>query len=234
MSIGIKLQELRKQHQMTQENLAEQLDVTRQVISKWERDQSVPSTEIIIELSKIFGVSTDYILGVEQNDASDKNLQMMQDAFEEEIINEPVEAVPKGKWIKWIAFALAVITFVGSFSGIQAYGSAGSATTIGLMAGILLIVIACLAIVLKCISRRRRKRNLNFGDHVIFYFTYVLCISAIIWAIFLIVGSIDEVYAYPAWSRWISVVVIIFVSISTLIGYVGVNLVRCFIEKRRG
>ena len=63
-SIGIRIQELRKQHQMTQEDLAERLDVTRQVISKWERDQSVPSTDVVIQLSRIFGVSTDYILGV--------------------------------------------------------------------------------------------------------------------------------------------------------------------------
>ena len=61
----------RKKNGWTQEELAEKLGVTRQSISKWEGAQSVPDLERVLQLSKIFGVSTDYLLkdelGEEQN-----------------------------------------------------------------------------------------------------------------------------------------------------------------------
>ena len=52
----------RKKNGWTQEELAEKLGVTRQSISKWESAQSVPDLERILQLSRIFGVSTDYLL----------------------------------------------------------------------------------------------------------------------------------------------------------------------------
>ena len=62
MTLGTKLQNLRKSKNMSQEALAEMLNVSRQAISKWELDQSLPDTANIIALSKIFSVSTDYLL----------------------------------------------------------------------------------------------------------------------------------------------------------------------------
>ncbi len=53
---------LRKKHNMSQEQLAEKLDVSRQSISKWEGAQSIPDTNKIIQLAQIFGVSIDYLL----------------------------------------------------------------------------------------------------------------------------------------------------------------------------
>lgn len=70
MTFGGKLQLLRKQKGMSQEQLASQLSVSRQAISKWELDSSLPDTDNVIQLSKLFGVSTDYLLKDEiENDA---------------------------------------------------------------------------------------------------------------------------------------------------------------------
>ena len=63
MTLGAKLQNLRKQSAMSQENLAGQLGVSRQAVSRWELDISLPETENIIKLAKIFNVSFDYLLG---------------------------------------------------------------------------------------------------------------------------------------------------------------------------
>ncbi len=52
----------RKKNGWSQEELAEKLGVTRQSVSKWEGAQSVPDLQRILEMSKIFGVSTDYLL----------------------------------------------------------------------------------------------------------------------------------------------------------------------------
>lgn len=62
MTFGEKLQLLRKQKGLSQEQLALQLTVSRQSISKWELDSSLPDTENIVQLSSIFNVSTDYLL----------------------------------------------------------------------------------------------------------------------------------------------------------------------------
>ncbi len=62
MAFGEILATLRKSRGMSQEQLAEQLNLTRQTISKWELDQSTPDMEYIIKLSDLFGVTTDYLI----------------------------------------------------------------------------------------------------------------------------------------------------------------------------
>ena len=62
MKLAEKLFELRKEKGWSQEKLAEQINVSRQSISKWESGQVFPEIEKIIELSKIFQVTTDYLL----------------------------------------------------------------------------------------------------------------------------------------------------------------------------
>ena len=62
MIFADKLIQLRKKSGWSQEELAEQLNVTRQSVSKWEGAQSIPDYEKLIRLSELFGVSLDYLL----------------------------------------------------------------------------------------------------------------------------------------------------------------------------
>jgi transcriptional regulator with XRE-family HTH domain len=62
MILADKISELRRANQMSQEELAEKMDVSRQSVSKWESGNSIPDLNKIIMLSEIFGVSTDYLL----------------------------------------------------------------------------------------------------------------------------------------------------------------------------
>ena len=62
MNIGERIYELRRKNSMSQDDLAEKMNVSRQSISKWESSQSVPEVERIVQLSNIFNVSTDWIL----------------------------------------------------------------------------------------------------------------------------------------------------------------------------
>jgi len=61
-TMGERIYELRKQSNMSQGELADELDVSRQTISKWENDSSIPELDKIIRLCEVFGVSSDYIL----------------------------------------------------------------------------------------------------------------------------------------------------------------------------
>ena len=62
MTLGEKIQELRRRRGMSQDELAEKLDVSRQAISKWERDEAIPETEKVVRIARELDVSTDYLL----------------------------------------------------------------------------------------------------------------------------------------------------------------------------
>lgn len=67
--LGKKIAELRKLHHYSQESLAEQMNISRQTISKWETDLSVQDIERIIKLSEIFHVSLNELLQINQEKA---------------------------------------------------------------------------------------------------------------------------------------------------------------------
>jgi len=62
MNISNRIIRLRKQKGWSQEELAEKLDVSRQSVSKWESSASVPDLTRILQMSELFGVTTDYLL----------------------------------------------------------------------------------------------------------------------------------------------------------------------------
>ncbi len=62
MNIGEKIVKLRKQNHMSQEMLAAKLNVSRQSVSKWELNDATPDAFNLLELSKLFNVTTDYLL----------------------------------------------------------------------------------------------------------------------------------------------------------------------------
>lgn len=69
--IADRIKHLREVNGMTQSALAKKLGITRSSVNAWEMGISVPSTQYIIELSRIFCVSTDYLLGVDKSSTID-------------------------------------------------------------------------------------------------------------------------------------------------------------------
>lgn len=80
MILAEKIMTLRKKNGWSQEELANQLSVSRQSVSKWESAQSIPELEKILSMSRLFGVTTDYLL--------------KDDLEEEEFTKEAEEIVP--------------------------------------------------------------------------------------------------------------------------------------------
>ncbi len=73
MNIADRIQYLRKQSGLSQEELADKVGVSRQAVSKWESEQSSPDLEKIIAMSELFEVTTDYILrGIEPTSVTSK------------------------------------------------------------------------------------------------------------------------------------------------------------------
>ena len=78
MDFSEKLLTLRKAKDLTQEQLAEKLDVSRQSVSKWESGQATPDLEKIVEISAIFDVTTDYLLKSSEIDDLSVKTEMLE------------------------------------------------------------------------------------------------------------------------------------------------------------
>lgn len=63
--LGQRINELRRACGWNQVELAFRLNVTKQTVSNWEKDNIQPSVEMLVRISKIFGVTTDYLLGLD-------------------------------------------------------------------------------------------------------------------------------------------------------------------------
>lgn len=111
MTFGEKIQKLRKEAGMSQEELSYQLGVSRQAISKWERDNGYPEIEKIVRMSKIFHVSLDYLL-------NEEGTQSPESAAEQGIYvsREMADGFLLYQRQKFLKIAIAVGLMVGSLA----------------------------------------------------------------------------------------------------------------------
>lgn len=78
--VGQTIRRLRKERGLTQEELAEQLNVTAQAVSKWENETGMPDISQIVPLASVFGVSTDVIFGLDTTTAGEDVTRILHDA----------------------------------------------------------------------------------------------------------------------------------------------------------
>jgi len=71
VDFGNILKKLRFEERLTQQQLADRLGVTKSVVSYYELHERTPSPEILVKLSALFHVSTDYLLGLDKKEAVD-------------------------------------------------------------------------------------------------------------------------------------------------------------------
>ena len=77
MTFGEKLQQLRRERGWSQEELAARIPISRQAVSKWESGSAMPDTENVVAISRLFGVSTDYLL--HDDYAGDQDIPAVKD-----------------------------------------------------------------------------------------------------------------------------------------------------------
>lgn len=111
LSMGQRIAIRRKLKNLSQEALAEQLEVSRQAVSKWESDISIPEVDKLITLGKIFGVSVGWLLGTEQ-EAADVQLQ----AEEENRIRNLPKKQSRLPWMVYLVLTAIVVAFFYSNS----------------------------------------------------------------------------------------------------------------------
>lgn len=108
MILADKIMRLRKRNGWSQEDLAEKMQVSRQAVSKWESAQTIPDLERVLMLSRLFGVTTDYLLKDEMED----------EEFSDETDNTAVKRISLAQanaflqWRKWASVRIAIGTFL--------------------------------------------------------------------------------------------------------------------------
>lgn len=106
MLLGERLFELRTKNNMSQGVLAERLNVSRQTVSKWENNMSVPETEKILQLSEIFSVSTDYILKGEEKEEKTEPVYVYIEKEKNGDASEGKEKITR----KYVGLTIAIIS----------------------------------------------------------------------------------------------------------------------------
>ena len=86
MTLGERLTELRKKQNLSQEDIAEKIGVSRQTVSKWELDQSLPDFDKILPLCKLYNITSDELLTGRKTDQNSDN--MNYNLMTEEEINK--------------------------------------------------------------------------------------------------------------------------------------------------
>ncbi len=97
-TMGQIIRRLRKERNLTQEELAEQLNITYQAVSRWENGTGMPDISQIVPLSNVFGVTTDVLFGKDGTDGEEVIASFIRDA-EKKICNLP-DGVSSFEWQK--------------------------------------------------------------------------------------------------------------------------------------
>lgn len=110
MTLHEKIYELRKKNGLSQEALAESLGVSRQSVSKWETGEATPEVSKLLSLSKLFGVTTDYLLNdemEEENVSETAKNEMPSSDFEVTSVSES-RPIKKGRSVRTLVIILLI------------------------------------------------------------------------------------------------------------------------------
>ncbi|MBO5967757.1 MAG: helix-turn-helix transcriptional regulator [Clostridia bacterium] len=102
MKLSDKLITLRKENGWSQEDFAEKLDVSRQAISRWENGTALPDAQNILQISKLFNVTADYLLNDDYNEEA--NIPAVQISA-----GEVKPLTRKKKYLHWLSICFIIL-----------------------------------------------------------------------------------------------------------------------------
>ena len=198
-NLGERLYELRTKYEMSQGDLAERLNVSRQTISKWENNMSVPELDKIIALSNVFGVSVDYIVKGEGEVIAEPLTNEIQDSEYEPVAEKaPVRMITVNLTKNLMAGlamglgAIYLITLLVNSVSLVSNIISGYAST-----SVITIAVSLVLSYFTCISLLSRKLNLLAVSYI-FMALYAIGIDVVYGDTSNIVTSVLNIIDYTS------------------------------------
>ena len=165
MEFSTKLQMLRKEKGLSQEALADQLNVSRQAVSKWESGNGYPETDKIIMISEFFDVSLDYLMKDQSEPViSDKESQyfMTSQKIKDYLSKKRIFGLKLASLVSMIIFA----TMIPLFCDGQSYETIGNVLWL-VIVGLCVALLIVTAISNEGLEKLEKKNiNMSYGDQV--------------------------------------------------------------------
>ena len=192
MKINEKIYSLRKKHNLSQEELADKLNVSRQTVSKWELGESCPDFDKIVPLCEVFGVTTEELL-------RDKKIEENKDGQESDSKPDTKKALLICSSILLYFVAIAFIVFGEEYLHLDD----------GLLTSIFLLIcaIATVIIVYTCMTRPSKKEKIKHKKNPVLK-GIIGITSLLTLAIYLFVSFITMAW-HITWIIWIIYFIVI-------------------------
>jgi len=188
MTIGERLLNLRKERNLSQEDLANELNVSRQSISKWETNQSMPDFDKIVSLCKYFNITTDELLTGNKDIVAAKEMNI------------------KTNYARNLAISIGLYIF--SLTALILFAAGFNQPVAGVCAFFTFIAIATGLIIYNSImygKKRKKEKNDSLQTKLVIEVVNTLCVVLyflvsfitnawhITWIIFIIMASVDTI-----------------------------------------
>lgn len=197
MTLGQRLYELRKAKNLSQEQVADILGVTRQTVSKWETDQSTPDFDKILPLCQLFDISTDELISGKSSDNTYYEPDTENEADEQE--KEYREKYNKYKVRFAVLTAIAVCLYILSVVPFFVFDNSG----LMLSAFFVIIAVATMLIVFGAMSKPKmikKPKAVTKEDKLMKQISSIM--SGIVLVIYLLLSFITHAW-HITWILWV-------------------------------
>ena len=168
MSIGSKISDLRKERKLTQCELAEKLNVSDKVISRWETGTSLPDVEMMRNISAVFGVTISELY--DESDEVDVNERTMQHADCERIWKyKRSTIIACALFCAATLLAIAALLTVIIINTVALYAKYETVRIVVAILSVLSVISACVSIVLEVVSASGLRSFSNTKQHRTLY-----------------------------------------------------------------
>lgn len=196
MTIGEKLLELRKKKSLSQEEVADKLNVTRQTISKWETDQSTPDFDKIAPICELYDISADELLRDKKIEKEEIETERIEEQ-DEELNNYRIRKKAKGIGISIFLYFISVVWIMVAIP-VQRMNAIVASAGFLIICGIATAIIVYTSIVYKSKKERLEKKD----EEPVLLKQVKVIISTIILIIYLTVSFLTMAW-HITWILWI-------------------------------
>ncbi|MCI2057390.1 MAG: helix-turn-helix domain-containing protein [Oscillibacter sp.] len=179
MNFGEQIKKVRKDRNLTQQDMAEKLGISRQAVSNWENDKNLPDIEMLISMSRVFHLTLDELIlgGTEMNNMTEK---LIKDGSENARIKMNLLGIKIGG-------ILLVLSFISLIAGILApvniEGYFGTAFTAMMFCGVLAFLIVGIKNMMDIFRKQAHKQQngklIATGGLLVLIGIVVYCLSLV-------------------------------------------------------